>query len=161
MGIRKIIFAVLAAGLVAAPAAVSAKPECKTVNGHISSEVVETLPNGDPCPSPLGICTVGRFIGGIQGEFYFVAEDFVANPDTDNPLVQFTTGLIELETDGGGLTLRDASAVSFDADGLFGSVQTIIDGTGDFAGASGRLRAYGVFMNGCVSCDYRGEICTR
>ncbi len=118
------------------------------------------LPNGDECPSPLGLCTVGKFIGGIQGNFVFVAEALVPNPDILNPFVQFTTGVITLETKDGTLTLRDASSVSFEPDGLFASLQTIAGGTGELAGASGRLRAYGVFKGGCVDCDYRGEICT-
>ena len=138
----------------------SAQASCKSVNGHITSHVVEELPNGEDCPSPIDLCTVGKFIGGIKGNFVFVAEDIVENPDTENPLVQFTTGVVELNTKRGDLTLRDASAVSFDTDGLFGGVETIVAGTGDLAGTTGRIRIYGVFIEGCVTCDYRGEICT-
>lgn len=131
----------------------SAQAGCKTVNGHISSEVFT-----DGCPSPLGLCTFGRFIGGIQGDFIFVAEAIIPNPESAE--VAFTTGSIDVETKKGNLTLKDASAVSFGADGLFGSVQTVVGGTGDFTDATGRIRAYGVFLGGCVNCDYRGEICT-
>ncbi len=160
MKIIKSLLLSLVFGLVLAVSVGSAETKCKTVNGHIKSQVVTELPNGDACPSPLGLCTVGKFFGGIQGDFVFVAEDLVFNPDVDNPQVQFTTGVITLETKDGGLTLRDASSVSFGPDGLFASVQTIAGGTGDLEGASGRLRAYGVFQGGCVDCDYRGEVCT-
>jgi hypothetical protein len=138
----------------------SATANCKKVKGHFFSEIVTEFPNGDPCPSPIGFCTVGRFTGGIRGKFTFVGENLVANPDLENPLVQFTTGVMELTLKKGTLTLRDASAVSFDTDGLFGGLQTITSGTGKFSETSGRFSTFGVFDEGCVSCKYKGKICT-
>ena len=52
----------------------SAQAQCKSVNGHITSELVEVFSNGTQCPSPIGLCTEGRFIGGLKGEFTFVAQ---------------------------------------------------------------------------------------
>jgi hypothetical protein len=169
--VKKLVMILVAGAVLVVVAAVSlgstavnADATCKTVNGHITSEVVEAFPNGDECP-PLGdlpgLCTVGKFIGGIKGDFRFYATAIIPNPDSAE--VVSSTGKIELETKDGTLMLDDASAVSFGADGLFASVQSVDpeESDGDFSGATGRLRAYGVFQGGCVDCDYRGEICTE
>lgn len=144
--------------LVATVSIGSANNSCKTVNGHISSQLLSVA---DGCESPLGLCTIGRYRGGIQGDFKFVAlsaSDPI--PDTGSPPVVFTEGIITLDTEKyGKLTIKDASAFELNpADALFGGVQTIIPEESD--DVSGRLRAYGVFQLGCVDCDYRGEICT-
>ena len=115
------------------------------------------LPDGSPCPSPIGFCTVGRLNGGIQGDFFYVAEQLIDNPDSMD--VEFVVGTIELETSKGNLTMQDASVVSFAPDGSGASVSSITQGTGELTGASGRLRAIGILINGCVDCDYRGELC--
>ena len=46
-----------------------AQSKCKPVNGHIVSELL----TGPECTSPVGLCTSGRFIGGINGDFVFIA----------------------------------------------------------------------------------------
>ena len=46
-----------------------AQSTCKPVNGHIVSELL----TGPACTSPVGLCTSGRFIGGINGAFVFIA----------------------------------------------------------------------------------------
>jgi hypothetical protein len=75
--------------------------------------------------------------------------------------VGFFTGNLVLRTKGGTLVFKDAGA--FDAipgsRGDFASVLTVVEGTDALAGATGRLRDEGVFVNGCVDCTYRGEIC--
>lgn len=43
--------------------------------------------------------------------------------------------------------------------GNFASVLTIIEGAGTLTGATGRIRDEGIFINGCVDCRYRGEVC--
>ena len=139
----------------------SAQAQCKSVNGHITSELVEVFSNGAQCPSPISLCTEGRFIGGLKGEFTFVAQTL--NPTGAVPDVAFTIGEIQLSSNqcDGTLILTDTSAFSLSPDGQFGGLQTV-DGdasTGDCNEASGRLRVFGVFIGGCVDCTYRGEIC--
>jgi hypothetical protein len=46
-----------------------AQSKCKPVNGHIVSELL----TGPACTSPVDLCTSGRFIGGINGAFVFIA----------------------------------------------------------------------------------------
>lgn len=156
---KRLLTMSLAAELIACLSVGIAQAECKFVNGHISSEVVSTFSNGDLCSSPIGLCTEGRFIGGLKGDFRFIAQTLVL---TSTPGVAFTTGDIILTTDDGTLVFEDTSAFSLEPDGQFGGLETVVEGasTGDYAGATGRIRPSGVFMEGCVACDYRGEICT-
>lgn len=153
--------------VLAFPAA--AETDCKEVRGRITSQLVSppaTFSNGDPCTSPLGLCTEGRFTGPLKGRFRFVAETLTpfAALGAAAPLdVAATTGTLELTTRycHGTLVLLDNSAFSLSADGSVGGIETV-DGaasTGGCADASGRLRIEGVFMEGCVDCRYEGEIC--
>ena len=149
----------LAMGLVTVVWMGSAHAKCKSVNGHITSQQVTQFSNGDPCLSPLGICTEGRFIGGLIGDFTFTAQTM---EPTSDAFIVFITGDVNIDTDCGTLVLRDASAFSLDVDGQYAGLETV-DGNasmGNCAGASGRIRTSGVFMSGCVACDFRGEICT-
>ncbi len=133
--------------------------ECESVRGHITSQI---LPTG--CTSPVGLCTVGRFRGDIKGDFVFTASSLkpAANPDFAQTSVAFYTGDLVLHTEKGDVVSKDAGAFNVvpNSNGDFGSVQTIIAGTGDLEGITGRLRTEGVFINGCIDCRYRGEICT-
>lgn len=130
---------------------------CKPVNGHVISQVTTVLPDGTSCPSPLGLCTVGRLIGGLRGDFYYVAQQLVDNPVSTE--VELVLGTIVLTTTQGTLTIQDATLASFAPDGSGAALMTIVQGTDALAGASGRLRSFGIFQQGCVDCDYRGEVC--
>ena len=46
--------------------------------------------------------------------------------------------------------------------GRFSDLFTIVDGTGEWAGASGQLHLFGVFdfQSGTGQSHYRGEVCT-
>jgi hypothetical protein len=44
--------------------------------------------------------------------------------------------------------------------GEFAEVDTVVGGTGDFAGASGVIRGTGTSTATTVDGDYAGEICT-
>jgi len=134
--------------------------ECQSVRGHIVSRVL----TGTDCTSPVGLCTIGRFRGDIRGDFVFTASSLNpgANPDFALTSVAFYTGDLVLHTNDGDLISKDAGAFNItpNSNEDFGSVQTIITGTEELAGTTGRIRAEGVFINGCVDCRYRGEICT-
>ena len=134
--------------------------ECQSVRGHIVSQLLT-----EGCTSPVDLCTIGRFRGDIRGEFVFTATSLnpTANPDFALTSVAFYTGDLVLRTKDGDLMIKDAGAFNIapNSNGDFGSVQTVVEGTGDFVGATGRIRMEGVFIDGCVDCRYRGEICTR
>jgi len=133
--------------------------ECQSVTDHISSQLLT-----EGCTSPVGLCTIGRFRGGLRGEFVFTATSLnpTANPDFAQTSVAFYTGDLFLQTRDGSLNLKDAGAfnIALDGNGDFGSVQTIIEGTGDLVNTAGRIRTEGIFIGGCVDCRYRGELCT-
>ena len=155
----------LAFGIPLAVAAGSAHAECEPVDGNIVSQVVTEFSNGDPCPSPLAICTEGRFTGDLKGRFRFTAQTLLSYAELD-PLspadVAATTGTIELRTRfcHGTLVLDDTSAFSLNVDGSVASIETVNAASdGGCTGASGRLRINGTFMEGCVDCSYEGEIC--
>ncbi len=145
----------------------SAMAECEPVRGRIVSEQVEVFSRGEPCPSVLGLCTEGRFSGDLKGRFKFIANSLTLYDTLDpttTPNVAAVTGVNKLQPRKlchGTLVFTDTSAFSLEPDGFVGGLETV-DGsasTGSCYGASGRIRIEGVFMEGCVDCTYKGEIC--
>ena len=139
---------------------------CRSVEGRLVSQVVpigQSLSDGSSCAAAPGLfCTTGRFTGGLAGTFDFTATTFdpAANPDFFVTGIGFFTGRLVLHTNHGAVTFGDAGAIAADSGGLtFASVLTVIDGTDALAGATGRIRDEGIFINGCVDCRYRGEVC--
>ncbi len=159
---------ILFALLTVVPAAY-ADSDCRTVKGRITSELVSTFSNGDPCESNLGLCTEGRFRGDLKGKFTFVANtltpfialDSSATPGLDN--VAATTGTITLNTKfcDGTIVIQDGASFSLTEDGFYASVGVIasMHATGGCMYATGILRQQGVFQGGCVDCKYIGEVC--
>jgi hypothetical protein len=124
----------------------------------------QPLSDGSLCAAAPGLfCTTGRFTGGLSGTFDFTATTFdaLANPDSALTGTAFFTGELVLQTNRGVLVFKDAGAVAVDGEVLrFASVLTIIGGTDALTGATGRIRDEGIFINGCVDCRYRGEVCS-
>ncbi len=166
---RVLTFSSLILALTTAPVVATADDDaCERVDGRITSRLLgegETFSNGEPCLSPLLLCTEGRFTGDLKGRFRFTAQTLTpyAALDGDSPDdVAATTGTIELETRfcRGTLVLDDTSAFSLNLDGSVASIETVNGASdGGCTGASGRLRVTGIFMEGCVDCSYEGEIC--
>ena len=141
-----------------------AKAECVPVNGHIDSQQVLPPPFGT-CTSPVGLCTSGTFIGGIQGNFNFTATSFIPSPEPTIPSVFLFTGLTVIQTkDGDSLFGSNAGSIDFNpfGDGHFADLITFTGGTGSLAGASGHIVAFGNvnFATGVSTSDYKGELCT-
>lgn len=160
----KLLVAMLCGAVFGAVSA-AALADCETVEGRITSKLVPMFSTGENCPSPLGLCTEGRFTGDLEGRFTFSASTLVPYVFQDPSVPQdvaATTGVLNLEPDEfceGSLTLSDTSAFSLSADGSVASLETIVAGTDECAAASGRIRIQGVFMEGCVDCEYVGEVC--
>src|SRR5215510_6343974 len=140
---------------------------CQPVNGRLVSQVVligQPLSDGSLCAASPGLfCTTGQFTGGLAGTFDFTATTLntSANPDFALTGIAFFTGQLVLHTNHGGLVFKDAGALAIDGDVItFASVLTIIEGTGALTGTTGRIRDEGIFINGCVDCRYRGEVCS-
>lgn len=142
-------------------ASASADAQCRRVRG-IYEEHAE-----DPstCPSPIGLCIAGEFSGNIKGMFRSTATSLT--PTGDTPL----TGVLLFTGDGvinaqvadkqGDLTFKSAGAFQSTGAGNIVDLQTITGGTGDLAGASGVIRASGVFdpATGTGESEYEGMIC--
>jgi hypothetical protein len=139
-----------------------AQPTCKPVKGHIISELL----TGPACTSPpsVALCTSGRFIGGINGAFVFIATSLTGHQDTPVTGIVHYTGDITIRTRHGDIFDKDAGAfnAATDSTGDVGSVSTITGGTGRYAGASGHIHIAGTFTSeeGGDS-EYQGIHCTQ
>lgn len=124
------------------------------VNGHIQSQVVA----GPSCTSPVGLCTAGRFNGGIQGDFEFTATSLTP---TATAGVFFYTGTIVVHTRRGDLLCASAGVFNTSGDGELVDHCTITGGTGNLTGASGYLLTIGTFTPAAGGdSDYRGTLST-
>lgn len=159
----------LFAGFMLLSAGAFASDHCISVKGRVTSQTVAVFSNGVACPSPVGICTEGRFTGGLKGRFRFVAGSLDPfNNGGVTPDVFATTGVLTSKSKlcRGSAVFNDTSAfattsVAGDTNLDFASIQTL-DGnlsTGRCSGATGRVRIQGLFDNGCVDCRYQGRIC--
>jgi hypothetical protein len=153
-------FAALACvAVVAAP--LSAGAECRRVHGTQDEVPV----SGPACTSPVGLCTLAQISGSLKGEAAFTATSILPSADTPTTGVVFVTGdtemtAVQLGSRGGTLLIKDAAAYRTTGDFDLVDLQTIVGGTGDFAGASGTLRISGHFapQTGGTT-DYEGTIC--
>ncbi len=132
--------------------------QCKTVHGRFIDQVLVPSP---PCTSPLHSCVSGRAIGGLKGNF--LATTTSATPSIDTPLtaVIFETADLVLQTKQGELQLKEAAAYNTDptGHGYLGDVVTVIGGTGEWNGATGRLRVWGNLTVSESDVRYEGEVC--
>lgn len=141
-------------------AAMPALADCRNVNGHYT----EQLASAAPCSSPVGVCLEGVFSGAVRGSFTTAVETFV--PTADAPpigVAQFTAGSnfsVRIGRRAGGLVVRNTGAVRTTGAGEIVDLQTIVGGSGDFAGASGVLTAVGTFsFAGGGRSEYAGTVC--
>ena len=134
--------------------------ECKVVQGHLN----ETLVTGPTCTSPVGLCTVARMFGALQGEAQFTASAIMQSADTPTTSVVFVIGdtvIVDAKLAGhrGTLTVKNAAAFRTTGNGDLADVQTVTGGTEDFAGATGSLRISGNFVETTGSSAYKGVVC--
>jgi hypothetical protein len=131
---------------------VAAKPECRTVHGHLDS-VAADLDN-----DPDTLETVGTLRGGIQADFEF--RNFRPTPSGVLPTVQFYTATSTY-------TLRDGSVVTGINTGVFdGSTGEVTEFTtftvkDGLEGEYGRIIVSGAFdlSAGVGTSRYRGHVC--
>jgi hypothetical protein len=151
----RIMSSVLLAATVALVAThASADSSVKTVNGHVEDQVVS-----DPCASPVGICTVGRLTGGIQGDLEFTITSLAP---TNAPGVLFFMAVSTIRTATGDIYCADSGSfnTTSGSDGEGVHLCHITGGTGEFQGASGYLQETFHFMGTVGVGDYRGKVVT-
>ena len=130
---------------------------CKPVGGAFTLQAV----NDPGCLSPVGLCAIGVYQGSIKGTSSFVGSAFLTSADTPTTGVVFATGDNTIHTNKGDILTKDAIALRTISEGAFAEVDTVVGGTGEYAGASGVLTATGTFLNGSGSGVYIGQVCSQ
>jgi hypothetical protein len=121
----------------------TASSNCKKVNGKL-------ILNPD---------TTGSYSGDIKGNSAFTGTSFTP---TDIPDVAVLTGNNIIHTDDGDLMTQDAIVLRTTGAGEFAEVDTVVGGSGAWAGATGVIQATGKFTFAAGGTgDYSGEICTQ
>lgn len=140
----------LASVLAAAPA--SADPSCHTRHGSVEIQ----LTSGPSCSSPIDFCANVAFRGALKGTSNFTGTSIVPSVDTPTTGIVFITGDNVIHTGEGDVFVKDAIVFNTGGKGEFAEVDTIVGGTGDYAGATGHLQALGENLEG----SFVVEICT-
>lgn len=132
---------------------------CTTVEGRYA----EHDASGPGCTSPVGLCIAGEYRGDVRGAFSGEATALLPTADTPatGVVLFISDSRIDARIGGrtGTLLIKNAGAFRTVADGSIVDVQTIVGGTGDFAGASGAIRAAGTFTAGAGTSTYTGTVC--
>lgn len=132
---------------------------CRSVRGHYREHATS-----DGCTSPVGLCIAGQYEGAIRGAFAGEATSIVPTADSGATAVLLFTSdsRIDATVHGrrGTLLIKNAGGFRGAGAGSIVDLQTIVGGTGELAGATGELRAQGVFsaVAGGES-DYEGLVC--
>ncbi len=107
----------------------------------------------------------GTFRGAIKGDFATtVIPPFpIINPPVNNVALFYANTVLYAKVHGkqGDLLIANAGAVQLTGDGNIVDVQIITGGTGELTGATGTIRASGLFdfSAGEGSSEYEGMIC--
>lgn len=130
---------------------------CFPVKGSFAAQIL----NQTECtvPNP-GFCTRGKLSGGLHGDYQFNANQLTPAAEPDVPSVVFYSGLSEVITRRGQLSLVDAGGIDF-ATGNVSGLLTVTGGTDYYAGAKGYLFIYGAAnqLESTTSGRYEGEVC--
>lgn len=151
--------------LLAVPASAQEAPapqsSCKAVHADLV-EVRTTV----GCKPGDDFCFLGEVDGnhGLRGTTYFKGEVSAFFPAVA-PTFRSYVGNFEYTTEHGTLTIREMGmteppAISPNSSGVVNAYQTIVAGTGEFAGATGYLFVSGFNRNQRIVTTVRGEICT-
>ena len=135
----------------------TAGPRCKMISGGITSFL------RNDCPTPTGFCTDGTFFGDglLNGTTHTTVEAIAAAAGGllgEVPTTLSFTGLITFVTTKGILTVRDTGIFDTAGQGLFSSRSVVVDGTGEFVGATGFLFTHGTGLSE-LQTEVSGEVC--
>jgi hypothetical protein len=143
--------------LVLAASGAEGAAACKKVNGKLTLTPV----TGPACASPVGVCATVAFSGDLAGRGTFIGTTLVPTVDTPTTAVVLLTGDDHVTTKAGTLDTKDAIVLRTTGAGDFAEVDTVVGGTGEWAGATGAFRAQGTFTaTAGGGGDYVGQLCT-
>lgn len=147
----------LAALLVFALAAsrASAGSGCKQVKGSFTIQPVI----GPSCSSPIGFCSVRTYSGDLKGTSTFTGTSLIQTVDTPTTSVVMYTADQQIQVKDSELVTKIAGAVRTTGNGEFSELETLISGSGDFAGVTVSIQSTGTDSGSGGSGDYQGSIC--
>lgn len=131
--------------------------ECKKIQATIVDAQVT-----EGCTSPNRFCAAGTVKGnhGLNGTTYFVMDGAVRGPATA-PGSLATSGILVYTTDRGTLTVRESglSGLRESGQGYFTAFQEVLEGTGEYEGATGHLWVLGTARPTDFDSEVRGVLC--
>lgn len=128
---------------------------CKKVKGKFTLQKF----SGPDCTSPVSFCAVGVFTGDLAGTSSFIGTSMVPSIDTPTTGVIFLTGDKTLTVTDGTLLTKDALSLNRRGNGELAEVDSIVGGTGKFAGYTGKFTATGTYVEGSGVGTYNGMVC--
>src|SRR5262245_47057955 len=157
MGVVSLSVLLIGVQVLALRQSATAGPRCKMISGRITSFLFTT------CPTPTGFCTAGTFFGDglLNGTTRTTVEAIAPAAGGllgEVPTTLSFTGLIMFETHKGILTVRDTGIFDTAGQGLFSSRALVVDGTGEFVGATGFLFTHGTGLSE-LQTEVSGELC--
>ena len=144
---------IVCAAVIISAANVGAQSACFQVQGHY---IEHAAGQGQ---------FAGTYSGTVQGDFATtVTLPFpIVEQPVNNVALFYANTVLHAQVHGkqGDLTIANAGAVQLTGDGNIVDVQVITGGTGELSGASGVIRASGLFdfSSGEGSSQYEGMIC--
>src|SRR5688500_1863363 len=146
------IRATLIAMLLAIAAIPANAEECKPVQ----ADLVEVFATAG-CNPGLSSCFLGVVDGnhGLRGTTHFKSSSTGVAPSTAADAVPYA-GPFEYRTASGNLLMREAGVVP---PGVVTAHQKIVEGTGEFAGATGYFFVSGTRAGGVITTKDAGELC--
>src|SRR5262249_1164285 len=131
-----------------------ASPNCRPVFSRVD------LAAGAPtCGSAIGLCAGGTLQGTLQAHSEFIGTSSVPTADTGATGVVVLTGDHTIHARGAAVSTKDGIVLATTGAGEFSEIDTIVGGTGAYAGATGKLTGTGTFANGTGSGVLFGEVC--
>lgn len=133
-------------------ASVAHAEECKPVH----ADLVEVFAT-EGCNPGLTYCYLGVVDGnhGLRGTTHFRGNSSGTAPSGAPDALPYA-GPFEYRTASGNLLMREAGIVP---PGIVTAHQKIVEGTGEFAGATGYFFVSGTRANGVITTKVTGEIC--
>lgn len=139
-----------------------AEGEGETGCKKIRATIVDTQVT-EGCTSPNRFCAEGLVKGnhGLNGTTYFTMDGAVRGPATVPGSVA-TSGILVYTTSRGTLTVRESGLsglINSPEQGFFTAFQEVLEGTGEYAGATGHMWVAGERNESVFTAQVNGVIC--